>query len=199
MEKRTDYTWKLFGGRKNEIKSRKIVGRYHTPRYDRRYINKTIKINMSTVEVEPKSGMCKAVARGDLVSVQQIVDAAATISSEEKNRVINYARKWTEHNMAYESEENPHAVAEWYDVTPITLAAMRGHDAIVEFLLQQGADPTLKGCSLDDLIMGLTNDENLTMVDLPELHMNAFDAANKLTNKIRCCRRTRDLLMVVKV
>jgi hypothetical protein len=154
---------------------------------------------MSTVEVEPKPVICKAVARGDLVSVQQIVDAAAAISSEEKNRVINYARKWTEHNMAYESEENPQAVAEWYDVTPITLAAMRGHDAIVEFLLQQGADPTLKGCSLDDLIMGLTNDENLTMVDLPELHMNAFDAANKLTNKIRCCRRTRDLLMVVKV
>lgn len=152
-----------------------------------------------TAEVEPKPNISKAVAKGDLTAVQKIVDAATTISSEEKIRVINYARKWTEHNIAYKSEENPLAIAEWYDVTPITLAAMRGHDAIVEYLLTQGADPTLKGCSLDDLIVVLSNDENLTLVDLPELHMNAFDAANKLTNKIRCCRRTRDLLMVVKV
>ena len=152
-----------------------------------------------TSEVEPKPNISKAVARGDLASVQRIIDAAAATSPDEKIKVVNYARKWTEHNIAYTSEENPHGVAEWYDVTPITLAAMRGHDAIVEYLLQQGADPTLKGCSLDDIIMELSNDKHLTLVDLTELHMNAFDAAGKLTNKIRCCRRTRDLLMVVKV
>lgn len=152
-----------------------------------------------TAEVEPKPAISKAVARGDLASVQRIIDAVDAVSLDEKIKVVNYARKWTEHNISYEAEDNPNAVAEWYDVTPITLAAMRGHDSIVEYLLQQGADPTLKGCSLDDIIVELSNDENLTVVDLPELHMNAFDAANKLTNKIRCCRRTRDLLMVVKV
>lgn len=152
--------------------------------------------------VESKPDISKAVARGDLASVQKIVDSAAAISSEEKTNVVNHARRWTERNIAYISEENPNGVAEWFDVTPVTLASMRGHDAIVEYLLQQGADPTLKGCSFDDVIMELSNNDdhtNRVLVDLPELHMNAFDAASKLTNKIRCCRRTRDLLMVVKV
>ena len=92
------------------------------------------------------------------------VDAVAThVSLDEKIKVVNYARKWTEHNIVLRQPRIIQiAVAEWYDVTPITLAAMRGHDSIVEYLLQQGADPTLKGCSLDDINVELSNDENLT-------------------------------------
>ncbi|KAL7524624.1 hypothetical protein ACHAXR_000654, partial [Thalassiosira sp. AJA248-18] len=140
----------------------------------------------------PKPEITKAVARGDLAAVQKIVDAAA-----DKIKTINHARKWTEHNLAYySSEDNPSSVTEWFDVTPITTAAMRGHDEIVQYLLQQGADPTLKGCPKDDI--ELPNDDGSPLIDLPELHMNAFDAANKLSRKIRCCRRTVDLLLVVK-
>jgi hypothetical protein len=83
---------------------------------------------------------------------------------------------------------------EWFDVTPVALAAMRGRDDIVEYLLRAGADPTLSGCPRDDVVAGI--DEPVG--DRPDLHMDAFDAAGGLSAKIRRCRRTRDLLMAVR-
>mmetsp|Transcript_21442 Transcript_21442/g.38822 ORF Transcript_21442/g.38822 Transcript_21442/m.38822 type:complete len:368 (-) Transcript_21442:44-1147(-) len=178
-----------------------------------------------TVEVvaEAKPEITKAVARGDLPTVQKIVKAAAAISHDEKIKTINYARKWHEYNLAYKSSSSSSSLdediaitnnnltittgssdasssMEWFDVTPLTTAAMRGHDDIVEYLLRQGADPTLKGCPKDDIIDMLINVDGYEepLVDLPEVHMNAFDAANRGCRKIRCCRRTQDLLLAIK-
>jgi hypothetical protein len=101
-----------------------------------------------------------------------------------------------------------------YDVTPITLAAMRGHDGIVEYLLREGADPTLSGCPRYDVVVlpshaGWTEDDDDDEVEdhrrddddinRRDLRMDAFVAASKLSRKIRRCRRTQDLLMAVKV
>ncbi|KAL9183133.1 hypothetical protein ACHAXT_004920 [Thalassiosira profunda] len=139
----------------------------------------------------PKPEISQAVARGDLASVRRVVDAAT--STDEKIKTINAARKWVEVNPAYTCEENPAGSAVWHDVTPITIAAIRGHEDVVEYLLNQGADPTLKGCSKDDIEL-----DDIPISDIPDLHMNAFDAASRLNRKIRQCRRTQDLLRMVK-
>lgn len=87
----------------------------------------------------------------------------------------------------------------WFDVTPVTLAAMRGRDDIVEYLLRAGADPTLSGCPRDDCVAGDGDGGGPPLAgDRPDLHMDAFDAAGGLSAKIRRCRRTRDLLMAVR-
>ena len=152
-------------------------------------------MHIAIVEVD-RPEISKAVARGDLQSVQKIVRAAASSSAEEKHKVINYARVFTEHNAAYTTEENPlQKSTNWYDVTPLTLSAIRGHDNIVEYLLREGADPTLKGCPYDD-INSIDDENNEPLVDSPGYHMNAFDAAHFLTRTSRCCRRTEDLLRV---
>ena len=144
-------------------------------------------------DVEERSEISIAIARGDLTSVKNIVSNAAP---ELKHKIINYARIWGEHNNAYATQDDPNRTStNWFDITPLTLAAMRGHHDIVEFLLRQGADPTLKGISYEDIELP---DNSAPLVELPHYNMNAFDAANKLTRKIRCCRRTEDLLRVVK-
>ena len=51
---------------------------------------------------------------------------------------------------------------EWYDITPLTLAVMRGHDDIVEYLLRLGADPTLMG-TLPPLLRIHNNNSNSNM------------------------------------
>jgi len=174
------------------------------------------------VAVEAKPEITKAVARGDLPTVQKIVEAAAAISHDEKIKTINRARKWHEYNLAYKSSSSSlgedttitnndptittgvsissSSSLEWFDVTPLTTAAMRGHDDIAEYLLRQGADPTLKGCPKDDIIDMLMNVDGYDdpLVDLPEMHINAFDAANRGSRKIRCCRRTHDVLLAIK-
>lgn len=163
----------------------------------------------------------RAVARGDLSSVREIVEAAASSSEVERTRIVNFAPRWTEgdappregnrpdddgesRRVAAEATPSP---AEWFDVTPLALAAMRGHDDIVEYLLRSGADPTLAGCPRDDVGFGMIASADdghdgcgpPPLEDRPDLHMDAFDAAGKLSRKIRRCRRTQDLLMAVKV
>jgi hypothetical protein len=39
---------------------------------------------------------------------------------------------------------------EWFDINPLAVAASKGHDEIVQYLLEEGADPTLVGCPYDD-------------------------------------------------
>ena len=50
--------------------------------------------------------------------------------------------------------------------------------------------------SSDEKKDSIDDENNEPLVDSPGYHMNAFDAAHFLTRKIRCCRRTEDLLRV---
>ncbi|EJK60215.1 hypothetical protein THAOC_19470 [Thalassiosira oceanica] len=122
--------------------------------------------------VEPRSRLAQAVLRHDLDAVKRLVGSAA--SPAERKRIINYASRWTEDHKAYQSAENPKESTEWFDVTPLTLAVTRGNHAIVEYLLHNGADPTLKGVSIADV--EVPNDEGVAIYLLPHLHVNAFAA-----------------------
>ena len=82
---------------------------------------------------------------------------------------------------------------EWYDITPLTLAVMRGHDDIVEYLLRLGADPTLMGYPKNQLQHpDIYNNKAHNNI------MDAYVAASRLCKMIRRCRRTQDLLLSVK-
>jgi hypothetical protein len=173
---------------------------------------------------EEKPAIIKAAARGDLETVRRIVEAAAAISIAEKNKVINQAPIWTELLPVVESstsvieessisnvvtdnnvkvnENNNNNTGDnktsqhWFDVTAITMAATRGHHQVLQYLLEEGADPTLKGCPKDAIQNN--DDDDLIVADQKELHMNVFDVAKELYKKIRCCRRSHDLIMICK-
>jgi hypothetical protein len=151
---------------------------------------------MTTMNLQPmderKPALTKAAARGDLETVKRIVEASAAISILEKNKTINYAPIWTE---LLEEERGNLIQQEWFDVTAITMAAIRGHHHILQYLLEEGADPTLRGCPKD----AVRNDDfDPIAADQKDLHMNAFDTAKDLCKQIRCCRRSHDLLMICK-
>ncbi|KAL7426343.1 hypothetical protein ACHAXM_000410 [Skeletonema potamos] len=152
---------------------------------------------------ESKPAITKAAARGDLEAVKRIVEAAASISIAEKNKTMNQAPIWTEILPVEECGTSggdgninvQRTSQEWFDVTATTMAAIRGHHHVLQYLLEEGADPTLKGCPKDQI----QNDEVYPIVaDQKELHINAFDVAKDLYKKIRCCRRSHDLLMICK-
>ena len=105
---------------------------------------------------EPEPPITKKAAAGDLAGVMAIVDKT---SVDQKAQVINHARRWTEvdYRMSGFTKEY-----EWFGLTPVAHAASFGHDHIVQYLLEQGADPTLSGCPTDDV------------------HVNAFGATESL-------------------
>ena len=156
---------------------------------------------------QSKPALTKAAARGDLESVKLIIEKASAVSQLEKNRIINQAPIWTEifsveefgANVSGEGSNNNKIVQKtsqhWYDVTPVTMAAMRGHHDLLQYLLEEGADPTLKGCPKDAV---LDDEDDPIVADQKDLHMNAFDVAKDLYRKTRCCRRSHDLLMMCK-
>ena len=92
---------------------------------------------------EKTSELVKAAKAGDLEQIQSNVRNASTESDEKLRSVINHARRWTEvdYKMSGFTKE-----WEWFGLTPLATAALHRHDNVVEFLLRQGADPTLKGC-----------------------------------------------------
>lgn len=103
---------------------------------------------------------------GDLSNVRRIVEEAAAVSPSTKNATLNSARRWTEvdYRMSGFTKEY-----EWFDATPLAAAAFRGHHDVVRYLLEEGADPTLKGCPEEDV------------------HFNALEGAILSLDK---CRRT---------
>ena len=96
---------------------------------------------------ETHSELFKYASAGDLSQVKQIIEHAKAVSEVEKNKVLNHARRWTEvdYKMSGFTKEY-----EWFDITPLAVAASKGHDGIVQYLLEEGADPTLTGCPYDD-------------------------------------------------
>ncbi|KAL7525402.1 hypothetical protein ACHAWF_001344 [Thalassiosira exigua] len=96
---------------------------------------------------EPKCKLTRQIERGDAAAVRRTVQAAAAVSDEEKRNVANHARRWTEKDYKMSGFAKTY---EWFDVTPVATAARKGREDIVQFLLEQGADPTLEGCPYDD-------------------------------------------------
>mmetsp|Transcript_36472 Transcript_36472/g.74405 ORF Transcript_36472/g.74405 Transcript_36472/m.74405 type:complete len:851 (+) Transcript_36472:234-2786(+) len=91
---------------------------------------------------EPRSEMCLSAFQGDLSGVMDIVERAAAISEEGRIKVINYARRWTEVDYRASGFTKEWT---WWDLTPVAMAAALGHHEVVQYLLEQGADPTLRG------------------------------------------------------
>ncbi|KAL7430030.1 hypothetical protein ACHAXM_001984 [Skeletonema potamos] len=138
---------------------------------------------------EPMSDMCINASRGDLSGVMNIVERADSISDEEKVKVINYARKWTEvdYRMSGFTKEWT-----WFDLTPVAAAATLGHHEVVEYLLQQGADPTLTGCPT----------ENVTVNALQAAKKNLdYESRQGNNNGEKCnnAKRCVDLLSVANL
>ena len=129
-----------------------------------------------------KAEITKKSEEGDLNAVKRIVQAAT-----EKDKVINTARRWTEVDYKASGFTKEY---EWFDLTPLATAARKGHDDIVQYLLEQGADPTLEGCPEDDV------------------YLNALKAANEALgramagrNRASCNkpRRCVDLLSIAEI
>lgn len=111
---------------------------------------------------EARQELTERAEAGDVDSVRRLVEQAAAVSDEKKNTVLNYARRWTEVDYRASGFTKEY---EWFDLTALATAAGRGHHDIVQYLLEQGADPTLKGCPSEDI------------------HENALDAASRLLQK----------------
>ena len=93
---------------------------------------------------EPEPPITKKAHNGDLAGVRAIVK---TTPANKKAQVINHARRWTEVDYRKSGFTKEY---EWFDITPVAKAALCGHDQIVQYLLEQGADPTLVGCPSED-------------------------------------------------
>jgi hypothetical protein len=96
------------------------------------------------------SELYHASKEGDLKKVKEIVRLCTGKTEEEKRCMINKARRWTEvdYKMSGFTKEY-----EWYDSTPLAIAANQGHSEVVQYLLEQLADPTLKGCPSDNVYL----------------------------------------------
>lgn len=61
--------------------------------------------------------------------------------------VINHARRWTEFD---EKAGGAIKEFEWFDLTPVSIAARNGHTDVLKYLLKKHADPTLGACYGDN-------------------------------------------------
>ena len=73
---------------------------------------------------------------GDLDGVKSIVES----SGEGKDKAINSARM----KVQTEYWRGELKVFKCFGATPLLAAAMKGHHEVVQYLLTNGADPTLK-------------------------------------------------------
>ena len=129
----------------------------------------------------------KRVEDGNLAAVQNIVQAASADSEKAKHVTLNYARRWTEVDYRLSGFTKEY---EWFDLTPLATAALKGHDDIVLYLLEQGADPTLEGCPDDDVYLTALQSAN-------QLLRSAMASSDK--SKWNKPRRCVDLLSVAEL
>ena len=64
-----------------------------------------------------------------------------------KRRVMNASKRWTEVDYKASGFSKDY---EWHGLTPMAAAASAAKPEVVEYLLKQGADPTLSGCNVED-------------------------------------------------
>ena len=98
-------------------------------------------------EDEPPNEMDRAAFFGDLETVQRLVRNS---SKKQRKVVLNYARRWTEQTTKPLRSVLMRKMSVWYACTPLMTAALRGNAHVVKYLLEQGADPTLRACPLPD-------------------------------------------------
>lgn len=108
---------------------------------------------------------------GKLDAVKSIVDSAAAVSHDKKMKVVNSAGMQVQ--TEYWREELK--VFKCFGATPLIAAAFEDQHEIVQYLLMNGADPTLKGCTADAFTS--------------HSHINALDVANK---KLGCILDTSE-------
>ena len=121
-----------------------------------------LKIRGKTLEQNDTSPiMATAAYDGNFAKVISIV--ASQTNDQHRKRVINEARcRSSPPAAAGRGTSNTAAGVflqlgrpdkqqrNWFDLTPLATAAMQGHCNVVEYLLRQGADPTLRGSPSDD-------------------------------------------------
>lgn len=89
-----------------------------------------------------------------------------------KRRTLNAAQRWLELDYRCHGGINEY---EWYNWTPLATAAIQGHPQVVEYLLRQGADPTLEVCYSDNahfhgaLAVAKANGHNSRCIQMLEL------------------------------
>ena len=101
-----------------------------------------------TSHVEPNekhSNLYLAAIAGNLREVKRLVEG--TDDDNQKVTLLTKARRWTEVDFKASGFTKEY---EWFDATPLIIAAKEGHMDVVQFLLEQGADPTLRGCLDED-------------------------------------------------
>lgn len=89
-------------------------------------------------------------SEGNLHAVRMIIEAAQGVSDHEKRATVNKARKWLKWTFFRGQRRMPN-VEVLYDGTPLIYAYYSGHHEVVEYLLEQGADPTLRGTIPENL------------------------------------------------
>lgn len=100
----------------------------------------------SRVKPDQKESIIVTAARQNHLNA--IVQVLEREKDDTKRRILlNGAKRWTEVDYKMSGFTNEY---EWFDLTPLATAARQGHAEIVEYLLKQGADPTLEGCPTDN-------------------------------------------------
>ncbi|CAB9514340.1 expressed unknown protein [Seminavis robusta] len=108
-----------------------------------------LKFYQKTQEDEMRS-FNKAAEEGNFAKIISLLASQRT--DEDRCRLLNHARlrsaelvvKSVSSNCSNKNMRTANHKG-WYDLTPLALAAMNGHANVVEYLLRQGADPTLRG------------------------------------------------------
>lgn len=95
----------------------------------------------------PHPQLVKDAARGDLPAVQKLVEQAKKLSPLRVALAIHARRKRTEIDCRTFYDKT----WEWDDDTALHAASRKGHANVVRYLLQNGADPRLKSCPIDDV------------------------------------------------
>ena len=108
------------------------IGGYGGFGYDTSHVKKDDKV----------PAVVTAAQKGDLAKVRQLVKADIG--------VLNATQRWTEVDFKGSGFTKEW---EWHGLTPLATAARAGHPAIVRFLLDVGADPTLEGCPEDNVYL----------------------------------------------
>jgi len=89
---------------------------------------------------EKDSNLVTAASAGNLEAVKRIVQDCPP---DLKAGTLNCARKWTEVDEKMGGYDKSW---EWFGDTAIIAAARAGHVEVVQYLLMEGADPTLSSC-----------------------------------------------------